>query len=129
MLHKYAHGGIPAKEVVIHYVIIIIVILLVPAINLSGLTQSRMRKRLSEIGVRKAFGANRSVLLKQVTCRESVAYADRWCGRTSVLLFCSLAVIGLAVGICIIGWRYGRHERVHDKSVDIFCSLSFLLGS
>ena len=66
MLHKYAHGGIPAKEVVIHYVIIIIVILLVPAINLSGLTQSRMRKRLSEIGVRKAFGANRSVLLKQV---------------------------------------------------------------
>jgi len=25
-----------------------------------------MRKRLSEIGVRKAFGANRSVLLKQV---------------------------------------------------------------
>lgn len=66
MLHRYANGGTPAKEVIIRYAVIIIVILLVPAINLSGLTQSRMRKRLSEIGVRKAFGANRSTLLKQV---------------------------------------------------------------
>lgn len=66
MLHKYANGGVPGQEVIIRYIIIVIVILLVPAINLSGLTQSRMRKRLSEIGVRKAFGATRSGLLWQV---------------------------------------------------------------
>ena len=35
----------------------IIVILLVPAINLSGLTHTRMRRRLEELGIRKSFGA------------------------------------------------------------------------
>ena len=33
---------------------------------MSGITQSRMRKRMAEIGVRKAFGATRSELLTQV---------------------------------------------------------------
>ena len=31
--------------------------LLVPALNLSGLNASRMQDRVSELGVRKAFGA------------------------------------------------------------------------
>ena len=48
------------------YVIIVLVLLLIPAINMSGITQSRMRKRMAEIGVRKAFGATRSELLTQV---------------------------------------------------------------
>jgi len=65
MLSKFASGGTPAKEQVIRYVIVIFLILLIPSINLSGLTQSRMRKRLSEIGLRKAFGANRQELMSQ----------------------------------------------------------------
>lgn len=44
----------------------IVILLLVPAINLSSMTLSRMRKRMSEIGVRKAFGATANVLLRQV---------------------------------------------------------------
>ena len=48
------------------YLIIVLVLLLIPAINMSGITQSRMRKRMAEIGVRKAFGATRSELLTQV---------------------------------------------------------------
>ena len=35
------------------------VLLIVPAINLSSLLHSRMRKRISEIGVRRAFGCTR----------------------------------------------------------------------
>lgn len=35
------------------------ILLLVPAINLSSLLHSRMRKRISEIGVRRAFGCTR----------------------------------------------------------------------
>ena len=42
------------------------VMLLVPALNLSGFSLSRIRKRMAEIGIRKAFGANRHVILIQV---------------------------------------------------------------
>lgn len=48
------------------YSLIGLIFLLVPAVNLTGLTSSRMRKRISELGVRKAFGANRSTLINQV---------------------------------------------------------------
>lgn len=47
-------------------VFILCVLLLIPAINLSGLSMSRIKKRTSEIGVRKAFGAKRYVILLQV---------------------------------------------------------------
>lgn len=40
--------------------------LLVPALNLSGLNASRMQDRVSELGVRKAFGASRKTLMGQV---------------------------------------------------------------
>ncbi|NDW12421.1 ABC transporter permease [Bacteroides sp. 214] len=66
MLRKFANQPGDVKGTVIRYGVIIFVILLVPGINLSGLTLSRMRKRLAELGVRKAFGANRSTLLWQV---------------------------------------------------------------
>jgi len=66
MLHKFSNGGTPPTKVVVRYCVIIFIILLVPAINLSGLTQSRMRKRISELGVRKAFGATKWSLLWQV---------------------------------------------------------------
>ena len=46
--------------------IMILIILLVPAINLSGLTNTRMRRRLEELGIRKAFGATRNELVWQV---------------------------------------------------------------
>ena len=48
------------------YGIMILIILLVPAINLSGLTNTRMRRRLEELGIRKAFGATRNELVWQV---------------------------------------------------------------
>lgn len=54
------------KGTVLRYVLVIIILLLVPAINLSSMTLSRMRKRMSEIGVRKAFGATSSELMRQV---------------------------------------------------------------
>lgn len=38
---------------------IYVVLLLIPAINLSTMVQSRMRRRISEIGVRRAYGCTR----------------------------------------------------------------------
>ncbi len=45
---------------------ILLTLLLVPALNLSGLIASRMESRLPEMGIRKAFGGRRSKLLLQM---------------------------------------------------------------
>ena len=46
--------------------LILLVLLLVPALNLSGLIASRMESRLAEMGIRKTFGAWRTTLLNMV---------------------------------------------------------------
>ena len=46
--------------------LILLTLLIVPALNLSGLIASRMESRRGEIGIRKSFGANRRALLGQV---------------------------------------------------------------
>ena len=72
---RYSANNPPAvKQAVRQYVITLIILLIVPAVNLSGLTLSRMRKRLSEIGVRKAFGAPRRELMMQVLS-ENMLYS------------------------------------------------------
>lgn len=43
--------------------IIYAILLIVPAVNLSSMTESRLRQRVAEIGVRRAFGAKRSEIL------------------------------------------------------------------
>ena len=47
-------------------IFIFAVLLLVPAVNLSGFSLTQIKKRMSEIGIRKAFGAKRRVILVQV---------------------------------------------------------------
>lgn len=49
----------------INYVIYAILILL-PAINLSSMTRSRLRHRVTEIGVRRAFGAKKRSIIMQI---------------------------------------------------------------
>lgn len=49
-----------------YLIVVVLVLLLVPALNLSGLIASRMESRLPEMGVRKSFGAGRNILLSQV---------------------------------------------------------------
>lgn len=60
----YAEPDVPG--VMLRYAIVVIILLLVPAVNLSGMTLSRMRRRMAEIGVRKAFGATGGELMRQV---------------------------------------------------------------
>lgn len=49
-----------------------LILLIIPALNLSGLISSRMNRRLPEMGVRKAFGAKKSELLNQVITENLV---------------------------------------------------------
>ena len=50
----------------------VFVLLLVPALNLSGLVAARMKRRLPEMGVRKAFGAKKRELLGQMMTENMV---------------------------------------------------------
>lgn len=52
--------------------IIYLLLLLLPAINLSSMTRGRLRHRVSEIGVRRAFGAKKSSIIFQILCENFV---------------------------------------------------------
>ncbi|MDR1004828.1 MAG: ABC transporter permease [Prevotellaceae bacterium] len=52
--------------------LVFIILLLVPAINLSSMTQSRLRQRVAEIGVRRAFGSTRTEIMGQIISESFV---------------------------------------------------------
>lgn len=52
--------------------IVYLILLLVPAINLSSMTQSRLRQRVAEIGVRRAFGSTRTKIINQVVMENMI---------------------------------------------------------
>ena len=62
----YSNVEVDWGKVTWTFITAFLVLLFVPALNLSGMISARMERRLPEMGVRKAFGAGRSVLLKQV---------------------------------------------------------------
>ena len=65
-IYRHWWEELKANDIYLRYAVVILILLIVPAINLSSMTLSRMRKRMSEIGVRKAFGATSNVLLRQI---------------------------------------------------------------
>lgn len=52
-------NGTPRSGVRTEVYVIYAILLLIPSINLSAMLQSRMRRRVSEIGVRRAYGCTR----------------------------------------------------------------------
>lgn len=54
-----------AKQKRNRYLVYLILILL-PAINLSGMVRGRLNRRISEIGVRRAYGARRGDIIRQL---------------------------------------------------------------
>lgn len=65
-IRSSANQDIDRKGEIRTLVITFILLLIVPAINLSGITISMMRKRLSELGLRRSFGATKGDVLRQV---------------------------------------------------------------
>ena len=72
--YMFQSDNIKTSAFKLRYILIIMLLLLVPAINLTGLTFSHMQKRQSEMGLRRAFGATKLQLLKQVLM-ENVIYS------------------------------------------------------
>lgn len=76
-------------EVIKEVGLTLLALILIPAINLSGMISSRMNKRMCELGVRKAYGATRGNLIKQVL----------W---ENLLLTCIGGALGLLLSFLIV---------------------------
>lgn len=57
------------------YTVIYVLLLLVPAINLSAMLQSRLRRRVSELGVRRAFGCTRARIITDIVTENLIVTA------------------------------------------------------
>lgn len=49
-----------------NYIFILLALLFIPALNLSGMISNRMDSRMSELGVRRAYGASNREIVRQV---------------------------------------------------------------
>ena len=94
-------------------IFILLILLLIPAINLSGLSLSRIKKRTEEIGIRKAFGAKKYTILVQVLFENLI---------TSVIG----GVIGLALSYAVVfqmrGWLL---DISADSTIPVNTLISF----
>ncbi|MDO4691562.1 MAG: ABC transporter permease [Porphyromonadaceae bacterium] len=81
---KWANQELDLAAKIRPTILTLLLLLLVPAINLSGMTNSRMRQRLVELGVRRAFGATRWQITSQVLWESLLQ-----------------TIIGGAVGFCL----------------------------
>lgn len=95
--------------------------LLVPALNLSGLNASRMQDRVSELGVRKTFGASRKTLMGQVFWENMLLMLP---GGMAGLLF-SYVLVFVFRGILL---SPGLYRMGSGAGNDIFLSPGMLLN-
>lgn len=72
--------------------VIFVILLIVPAINLSSMTQSRLRQRVTEVGVRRAFGSTRMEIMGQIVAENMVV--TFFAGVLGLLLSVTFAYLG-----------------------------------
>ena len=116
-----AHTGL----LVLRYSLIVLLLMLVPAINMSGLTQSRMRQRMEELGVRRAFGATRGALVGQILLE------NLWQTLIGGVIGFGLsyaAVVGLSGWLLDTGETIGGLGQVFVGADMLFNPLIFLLA-
>lgn len=64
--HGLSVMGIDREKAYWLMALFLLLFLLVPALNISGLNTSQIQDRMTEIGIRRAFGAPRGTLFKQI---------------------------------------------------------------
>lgn len=84
-----------------------LILLLLPAINLSSMTRSRLRRRVSEIGVRRAFGATKLNIMGRFLGENLVM---TFVGGIIGLVFCVLFVFFFSNLFVSYGGLFGKGE-------------------
>lgn len=113
------HGGPFYPDVsgsLIYNISLVLILLIVPAINLSGITLSRMKKRMAEIGVRKAFGATRKELIQQILYENLVL---TFIGGVLGLFFSYISIVLFKDWILNTTAYKGMHIAP-DLSIEVF---------
>ena len=116
--HVWANIGPDLRMLYIQYLLALLIVLLVPSLNLCGLSNSRMQQRISELGVRKAFGATRGVLIRQILNENLVLTLI---GGAVGLAFSYLAVYGMRT------WLFTNNQNI-GTSGDFDLSMSVLFS-
>ncbi|MDR2920326.1 MAG: ABC transporter permease [Tannerella sp.] len=98
----YSNQGPDFTKISWQYSLIFLVLLLIPGISLSGMTDSRMERRLSEMGIRRAFGAPVKTLMWQIFSEN---FLFTLLGGLAGLLFSYLLILLCADWIMSIGQR------------------------
>lgn len=94
---------------------IYVILLLVPAINLSSLLHSRMRRRISEIGVRRAFGCTRLRVISDII----------W---ENFLVTLAGGIVGVALGIVFAMTYSGLYEEMDTYGSGVTPDISAVIN-
>ena len=102
-------------DMILRYIFLIVFCLLLPALLLSNLTIHRMESRLAELGIRKAFGADKKTIYRQLIAEN--------------LVFTLLAgIVALLIGqILISNFYYGTFGVGNWLRFDLPLNLFFLI--
>lgn len=103
--------------------IILLTFLLVPTLNLSALNSSVMERRLSEIGIRKVFGASNMRLMRQVMF-ENLVYTI--IGALAGLLVAYVVV--LLSGDILLGSNFSRFNTSMVEGLELGFTWEMLLN-
>ena len=101
--HVWSNIGPDLPMLYLQYGIALFIILLVPSLNLCGLSNSRMQQRVGELGVRKAFGATDGTLIRQILNENLVLTLI---GGVVGLIFSYLAVYAMRT------WLFTNSDNV-----------------
>ncbi len=93
-----------------------LILLIVPAINLSSMTQSRVKRRMSEIAVRRSYGATRSGILGSLIMEN-----------LSMTLIAGLIGFGLSVAFALLLAPSLFNQSMSATSTPTTASLPMLL--
>lgn len=115
-----------------HNFIVYTILLLIPAINLSSMTQSRLRHRREEIGVRRAFGATRIAIMSEIFIESLIITIIA--GLIGLLLSIAFIFLGgksvLAGGADVTGLTLGMVFNFNVFGIAlIFCFLMNLISA
>ena len=100
---RWSNVGPDFMKIKWQYSIVFIVLLLVPCISLSGMTDSRMERRITEMGIRRTFGAPVKTLMLQILSEN---FLFTLIGGLAGLLFSYILILLSADWIMSIGQNF-----------------------
>ena len=113
---KWANVEPDLKQARRSRLMVYLILLIVPAINLSSMTQSRVKRRMSEIAVRRSYGATRSGILGSLIMEN-----------LSMTLIAGLIGFGLSVAFALMLAPSLFNQGMSATSAPTTASLPMLL--